>query len=357
MSDTPIFDQACRLCEAHPRLNEQYGELLRKAALFHFGFDPNEEMRKHKAELTSQDFGMFTLPFPVTAVEDHRSCVVLFDISPRGADLKITNANLAAVLPAKGEKRDFGTDHVRGFVVFMPAVKSEGFLDQAANTEMLAEFGHMYGVTTDMKDLRRCATYLLSGLFQMREPTDSSSNSDYSVGVMPFGLQMYSKDRPIIDRPISEEELMDDNNKWSRTRHDFISHPTTAVEELCLLNSGDRWLVKSQATTGAKPRKGAIRRGWQRPNYTLLTRKQIREAFKIDASSEAGRQLTHGHARRAHWKTLRHERYRRNHDGTPRQVFVEHTWVGPSSATVENKRYEVVLDAPQTVQQVTPVSA
>jgi len=351
MSNTPIFDQACRLCEWHSRLDEQYGQLLRKASLFHFEFDPNEEMRKHKAELASQDFSMFALPFPVTAVEDRRSCVVLFDISTRSQGMDPGSIKLSDMLPAKGEKRDFGTDSVRGFAVFMPAVTGDGFMDKDADADILADFRRMYGVTTDRRDLRGCATYILSGVFRMAEGDGDGPGPDYKVGVVPFGMQMYAKDLVIVDRPLTEEQMMDDNDRWAPTRQDFITHPTTAVEELCLLNSGDRWLVKSQATTGSKPKKGAIRRGWQRPNYTLLTRKQIRETFKIDASSEAGRQLTHGHARRAHWKTLRHERYRRNHDGTPRQVFVAHTWVGPSSATVENKRYEVVLDAPQTVQQ------
>jgi len=91
-----------------------------------------------------------------------------------------------------------------------------------------------------------------------------------------------------------------------------------------------------------KSKKGMFLKSFQRPNYTVLTPKEIRHKMNIsDVCKETGKKLKFGHERRAYTMHFTHERYV-NMRGKSR--FIPAVWVGPDYARVERHHYKVLLN-------------
>jgi len=91
----------------------------------------------------------------------------------------------------------------------------------------------------------------------------------------------------------------------------------------------------------AKKRKYQIPRSNERPKFTILSPKNIREKMGIAAYSNTGRTVT-PHERRRHARTYpEHGRWKSMAGKT---IIIPATWVGPSTAVRKNKKYKVRLD-------------
>ena len=98
--------------------------------------------------------------------------------------------------------------------------------------------------------------------------------------------------------------------------------------------------------------KKRVKKSAERPIHVLLKPHQIREALKLDdierGDFKPEDKVKRGaHERRGHWATLRNERYERNADGSFKRVWKKHTWIGPSTATINRRIYRVILDRPE----------
>jgi hypothetical protein len=123
-----------------------------------------------------------------------------------------------------------------------------------------------------------------------------------------------------------------------------------ALLTLAYLTQAPEYLVEvTPANTEGRKRwtAGKDKKPWTRslPHIILLDPTRAREYGHPDGTgpTSAGHHATpRAHQRRGHWATLRHERFSRNPDGTPRRVFVRQAWVGAHEWTAEGQRYRVL---------------
>ena len=110
---------------------------------------------------------------------------------------------------------------------------------------------------------------------------------------------------------------------------------------ITLISNTKNFVLKETPNKVRDPKKcKKIPRKHERPLFTLLKSKEIRK--KLNLPYQGG--IKCAHERRAHLRTLSHQRYARDKDGNPRTVMVKSTWIGPSSAKIGNRHYKVILD-------------
>jgi len=135
--------------------------------------------------------------------------------------------------------------------------------------------------------------------------------------------------------------------RWERIPNDCASakailrNVTVAFEEVMLFNDPEHFILEttpigSPATRNRK----RILRSTERPRYTLLKPKQIRQRMQLPEPEE-GRGRRRPHERRAHTRTLGSAFYKKKRGSV---IVIPATWVGPSEHVVGGKRYRVLLD-------------
>lgn len=94
------------------------------------------------------------------------------------------------------------------------------------------------------------------------------------------------------------------------------------------------------------------RRSMNPRNEKPWTREDLRTVILMDLSEarKYGHRVDRGgshaspipHTRRGHYATLRHEKWKHNPDGSPRQVWVKPAWVGDTEWIFEGRQYRVI---------------
>jgi len=125
-----------------------------------------------------------------------------------------------------------------------------------------------------------------------------------------------------------------------------INNVKVAVEELAIMNNPDRFVVEREAPTlrrKGKRGRALIPRAHDRPLYTLLTPKQIWDKFDLEGDQRPTGQTDDRRVwRRRHWRRYRHERYTEERRAQPQ--LIDATWVGPTEAELNGRRYKIRLD-------------
>jgi hypothetical protein len=151
----------------------------------------------------------------------------------------------------------------------------------------------------------------------------------------------------IASRPADRESLR-------RLQVPVLGNVNTSLQEVFYFNSPDRFIVeecpikamqrwKKRKQRERRKHKGKrrvqVRREHERPVYTLLKPKEIRVKLGLPALAAGGPRRPH--ERRRHYRTYRDERYVKMRNKT---VVIPASWVGPSEATIGNRRYRILLD-------------
>ena len=113
-----------------------------------------------------------------------------------------------------------------------------------------------------------------------------------------------------------------------------------ALEEVMFFNSPSRFIFEEAPAKTPNPKFARpVPRSPQRPLYTLLTPKEIRERLRLPPLQEGGPKTPH--ERRRHYRTLRSEFFKHKQGQT---IVIPACWVGPSEALHGAHRYKVRLD-------------
>lgn len=311
----PAFDLLCRYA---PLFNDSLLiDKLREAQLFQFPGRAHEVLPK---EFTEEEerllMDTFFLPFPVVAIEDTASCVVLWDTRPDQQGL---------------------VDSKRMFIEAMPVhVMAEEYANGATDEDKMA---------SDALRMMPKETVLISaGTLDTMRPSLPEDGADWTPGkvwvqgfvtviamVGPSGFVQ----PPLILDP--------DNEKHLEMAKIGLRHARTAVEEVMYFNTPSRFVVERRPVSVPKRQYGKVKPSDMRSTYTLLTPIEIRKVLRIGGSSgeSSGDRTQSPHVRRRHFRVLRADRYVHKKGQT---ITIPATWVGPEKAQVSGHIYRVRLD-------------
>lgn len=280
------FDLMCTFAEKTAQKNPSDEvnlilSLLRDARLFEIeSAEPRVPASDEEIKLMGDDF---RLPFDIVAVEDASSCVLIADRVPGQVGL--------------GRER---------IVIYGMAREEKGVVGGAVIQSA-----------------------------QVKE------NGNFVIGVRPETAFVCPRINGVWQSVFSAQTMMPEP-VFQGLAHDLNVHFSAALREILLTNVPANFIMESSPLKSLGPGK-RIPRSHERPNYTLLRPGEIRRRMHLpeptgDGSTKAP------HERRAHFRTLRDERYTRNSDGSPRTIWIPATWVGPTESVVGQRRYRVILD-------------
>lgn len=289
------FDQACKIIE---QWLPQYKHVLMSSALFELDVlsyqDLDRTIPSDELEFLTDHF---FLPFQYVAIEDKTGIVFLYDHSPdtvglckqrQFIDFMYTSADLSIYRP---EER-------RHILEMTKSVPIGTFIVSAGEVEM-----------SDVN---------VSGWDTFGSVNDFLMASTKQLVMAPHHLShMNRQERNDVTKPA-------------------IQNAITAIEEIRLLNSPDRFIVEV-IPHRLRPKPKKIPRSHERSRYTLLTPFQIRDRLNITMNGTK----KSSHPRRRHIRRLRSEKYTK---ARGKSIIIPATWVGPTEGQVGNKRYKVRVD-------------
>lgn len=316
-----IFDRLCAIVERVYR-NEALMQLLKQARIFEFPGRLHEVAKGRSWESVGGcEFLLdhFFLPFPVVAIEDSASCVVIADDHP---DQK-------------------GLDVSRTFIECMDlSTPLEEFGRSASDPIVQARYAQSRETTpgsccVTISQLTRCR---VASPEELRRQASGGTGLQFE-GVA--GMTFVANKTEMLVNPESARRAMLRTGQTVHTNQAALINATAALEEIMFFNTPDRFVVERSPETVRKPgAKGlpALRRSVERPHYILLRPEEIRE--RLGLSNEDRRTPT-PHARRRHYRTLRSDRFT-NKAG--QVVVVKAAWVGPTEGEFKGRTYRVCLD-------------
>lgn len=285
-----IFDRIIRVMEnTKGILPDEIRGLTRRAALFEFPGSAHEVLKEQAQPDIERMREEFFLPFPVTAVEDKGTCCILVDMV----------------------KDQVGLDQPRKFIHYTPGDASpDAFYDGAKSTAPL-------GI-----DIMTFGTVGMA-------PVKSAGDKFYIVGKVSMSL-ILDQNGKIVDQFEVVKEAED-----SELRNAFSS-----IEEVLYFNTQDKFILEVTPVRQEKGRLKHCPRSHERPLYTILHPGEIRKLMGMpEIVNERG--SPEPHWRRAHTRQLRSERFVK---ARGKVIRVPARWIGASEATVNGKRYRVLLD-------------
>jgi hypothetical protein len=283
----------------------QYASLLSRAALFTFPGNAHEVLRHDAPAPEEWRFleETFFLPFPVTAVEDPASCVVLADSVPDAVGFA-TPRLFIECCPVSAPDSAFPED---------------GKPDQAelARQHWRQEAPDACGIVVGSLD-----------------------RLVYRDGHRYFTGQVHGQWILCRDRILAEDQGALRNVSHDDFNNQALRGAATCAEEIMWFNAPNRFVFETSPVRVARNhlRSGRVLRSHERPQYTLVTPHEAR--VKLGLAEPTGRHPT-PHARRKHYRKLSSERFTHKQGQV---ITVPACWVGPSEVVRGNKRYRVLLE-------------
>ncbi len=298
-----LFNQFCGIAE---KFLPDHIDTAKRANLFYFDKAPHEFLPKSKPDI---NFDMFTLPFPITAVEDPANLIILSD-------------------PVEGQ---FGINLERKFI---EVSRIDGSLDNYSNHLIPDELQLNTQVNKQIFEKLSGDIFIAEGVINKIEVQETqwivSAHVDYYHWV--------DKNRKSI-------ETYNQNQIDNYTRNATASNAMSALEELMTLYTTERFILETSPVLTQKQlrrlSKGKkIPRSDERAVFTILKPLEIREVMGINPGPSQDRKSPVPHERRAHYRLLRKESgYKED-----KIVLVKATWIGVSEKNIGNKHYRVILD-------------
>lgn len=300
-----LFDKLCGLAERHEIIKE-LRPILENAKIFELPGSAIELLPKaiERYEFF-QDF--FFLPFPVVAIEDNESCIVIMDL-------------------AQDQK---GFEEDRLFIEILPQIPTGRNYTNAPSEEFVAKTVELsYNAGFNPYD----AYVVTTGLVKLILPTAEQLLID---GFCTFSIVL-TKDKVVINEERMKQYLMDRVYAASR-----IQNAAVALQEIMYFNTPDRFVVEEAPSKPLNKKDKKIPRTVSRPKFTLLHPNEIRKKLRLPDEQVEKRKSPNPHWRRRHVRVLKSDRWV-NKKG--KEIFIAAKWIGPTEATVGKKRYKVRLD-------------
>jgi hypothetical protein len=294
-----FFDRFCSYAEKSG--DRRLAKIAADAHLFVFDdaphkFLPQEFTGDQRAELMEQ----FFIPFPVVAVEDAASCVILID----------------------SEDKQQGWNNRRKFI----EIRSLGTHPDAYR-DIADEARQVVLEAAGDPEINQTSAIIFGNVINLLATPESDKELWINGSVQR--LVMVDKHHQCKDVSYGMEETAS-----------AIRSAKTAIEEMLYANTPSRFILEKSPVKSRKVPVGRILRSHDRAKYTLLDPSKIREQMKLPSLESLGIKVIPHHIRR-HYRTLRAECFKamRGH-----RILVSQGWVGPSENVVGKQRYKVLLD-------------
>lgn len=305
---------------------EQYRRYIQQARLFNFDLLPTESLAFGLENMEEASFN-FVLPFPVVAVEDKISCVIVWDT----------------------DKTAVGTDKKRGIIEIanMYNYTNEGAyritpdetrfgITEESSSQYNKQFRKQFTKETSPISIR-CG-YISAEW----EGTRWKGQSDLLLSIIVH------QDGNIID-------LMDYPEKSAAIQNDFFRGAITAIEELTRISSPHTFIVEEKSINNNKKKRKYVPAA-ERSIYTVLRPDAIRKLMKLPEPERTDKRTIlerRAYIRREHTRTLRNEERFGDNVGkiiNVKRAYVPAIWHGPESSVVNKKQYRVILDLPKQLR-------
>lgn len=298
-----LFDKLCGVVE---KFFPDKRTILEEAKIFTFEKIPHEHLPKQKPDF---DLDLFSLPFPVTAIEDAASLIILID----------------------DKKDQLGLNVQRHFIEFMVYGKNS---DAFSNINLAPELKEHHDEYMQMMEQLKGYVVVNEGVVREIIAQDAKWRTDASLE----RIHLIDRNGKIISNQDASEIPLGDVKAAT-------GNVVTALEELMTLYTPERFILEvnpvltdKQARQLAKGKK--IPRSDQRPVYTILSPGEIRDKMGVRLQDQLDRKSPTPHERRAHLRRLKKESgYKED-----KIIRVKASWIGVCEKTVGNKRYRVVLE-------------
>ena len=293
------FDQLCTIAERHI---ESVRPLLEQARIFLFPGRPQDILPKaytDEENAVMRDY--FFLPVRIVAVEDAASCVILGDT----------------------EKEQRGINGKRFFVDCVAQDTSSDLFDDPQDA--------LDRWSKDQGSFPGSATISVGYVDQV---VPQGPTKLFVHGTVKW-IMLADKRKVHAVFPATEEVI-----------RGVLRNVKAALEEVFYFNNPARCVLETRPAAVKPPKKRKkkrkLLRSHNRPIYTLLTPKEIREKLMLPQPN-GQHAKKRPHDRRRHYRT---------YSDDPKQwpkvhgkvIVVPATWVGPSESVRDGKRYKVRLD-------------
>jgi hypothetical protein len=298
-----LFDRLCGFVERNmPSLEPS----LRHAKLFWWPGKAQDLPKQWEPEEIEFLRENFFLPFPIVAVEDSISCVLLEDVEK--------------------DQRGLGTP--RRFIECLNI--SEALVtDSAEAQERPEDTGKWLDVVQHIQE-KGDVTFITLGRGHFEKTTAVSRLVRGSI----IACCMVTKEGVATIQPGSW--------MWTFAERCALRNFSTAIEEVITFNTPNRFVVEvSPAVKKRTPHSPKIPRSHDRPKYTLLTKTEVQRVLEVESNDENDRRHPSAHWRRRHYRTFRSEKFVGMKGKT---IVVPACWVGPTEKQVGTKIYKVRID-------------
>jgi len=301
------FNRLVRAAE-HKRYRELLWDIAQEAKLFEFPEDQALDLTEDALRFFKGDF---YLPFPVVAIDDEFSCVVLIDLEPNQIGCHQKRRFIEVCPLGQNVRRG------RLFTGQLPPgrrriLEQMADVDTSAYPEDLCYIvgGHVWGVAPK-EDVHE-----INGDVQWCIMLENGRYRDSFSDPMMQRLMRFSRD-------------------------EYISNAWVAMKEVATFCSPDFFVLKESPQVRPKQRKGKLLRKHERDIYTLLRPREIRQRMGLPEPVSTDRKSPRPHERRRHIRVYKSERYKKMRG---KKQIIPATWVGPSESVHKGKRYKVMLD-------------
>tara|TARA_R100001086_G_scaffold192515_1_gene109732 strand:- start:11032 stop:11964 length:933 start_codon:yes stop_codon:yes gene_type:complete len=308
-----IFDRLAGFADRFPDRFRGLRDILARAHVFHFDYAPHEVLPKsYTREELNFHAEHFVLPFPVVAIEDRSSCVLMWDADPDAQGL--------------GCERYF----VEAAPLAMQCARS--WRDAEEEEEWRKSLSP--AMRARIESMVQYSVGVIHSIDPSRDPSDAALSSwlDITAAAM-LDVQVATK------TDFCHEETARLQSEPSVLRGTVIPNAMTAIEELMQLNTPDRFILRTSPAVAVKGGRKKTLRSHERPIYTLLKPDEIRARMQTPGDG-APRRL---HERRRHVRRYPDDPTRwPNVHG--KAVVIPACWSGTAEATVGRRHYKVMLD-------------
>ena len=288
-------------------------EVLNRARLFVF---PGRAHEVIKDRITDEEAEFlhehFFLPFPHVAIEDTASCVVLWD----------------------SEKEQRGVGGVRYFIEAVSAkAPPDEFNDSEEDKEATRKLFSQFPADACIVSVGKVKDVLV-------RPDDKAG--EFRIAGDTDWTLLATKDEVLV-HPKQFQKSSDIHVGLTAVT---LRNVRVALAEVFHFNNPSRFIVEKKRL-GMKPfkpgkrkksKRPKIARSQNRPIYTLLTPKEIRDTLGFPTKA-GGRKRPH--ERRRHFRTLTSDKYTKMKGKT---IVIPATWIGPEAADKDGHRWKVRLD-------------
>ncbi len=321
--------------------------IMKQVRIFEFPYSPHRVLPKSFENSRDRVLDCF-LPYPVIAIEDVGSCVVLADSGPN----------------------QVGVEAPRLFIEYLPMVNNNDdayredhrlYDEKDADELKMKDVGLVNVGVIEKLILGKDSATFYGGGYLSRTLLGSKKEVIYDADVSRNFNQLREGLESIAGRKMTDEEFYRASQKYANgpKRNAYVS-----LQEVIFFNQPDRFILETTPVkVKAKVQKDKLLRSHQRPLYTILEPEKIREKLGITYPNSTGKKrkspIPHEKKRYISW--LRKKRFSKDKDGKPiepkpipwgkdkgilyyKKRIVSASWVGQSEAIVGNKRYRVVLN-------------